>query len=42
MKNKLTNLIAERTKKLEKIWSEYDAVEEEYNKKNCRHITIQR
>ena len=33
MENKLVNLIAERTKKLEKIWSEYDAVEEEYDKK---------
>lgn len=33
MENNLVNLIAERTKKLEKIWSEYDAVQEEYNKK---------
>ena len=33
MENKLVNLIAERTKQLEKIWSEYDAVEEKYDKK---------
>ena len=33
MENKLVNLIAEQTKQLEKIWSEYDAVKEEYNKK---------
>ena len=33
MENKFVNLIAERTKQLEKIWKKYDAVEEEYNKK---------
>ena len=33
MENKLVNLITEQTKQLEKIWSEYEAVKEEYNKK---------
>lgn len=33
MENKLTNLIAEQNKQLEKIWNKYDAVKEEYNKK---------
>lgn len=33
MENKLVNLIAERNKKLEKIWNKYDTVGEEYNQK---------